>query len=221
MKLSTETLDLLKNFSILHQSIKIDPGSTISTRSGNKAILAIAQIPETFKDVLAIYNLPQFLNVFTMFQDPTLDLSNGRQAQIKDGKTTVKYTFAEPALIGGAPKMLQEATSITDFEITAQRLQQLLKGAGVMGLPEIYIKGDGTNLYIGATDTYNSATNTYDYEIGQTSKTFSTTIKIENLKLLMRDYRVSITDRYAKFNTIDDQSTKVTYYIALDHQSNF
>lgn len=221
MKFTPDTLAALKNFSLISQSILIEPGSQLATRSHNNTILAHAFVPEVFDDELAIYDLPQFLNVFTMFQDPTLDLSGGRQAAIREGKTVVRYTFAEPSLLTKTPLKIQDPQTVTSFELTGARLQQLMKAATVMGLPEVVIKGDGHTLSIGATDSQSSSSNTYDVDIGETDQIFTALIKLEYFKQLVRDYRVTVTQRYTKFESIDDSTVKVVYYLAIEQHSKF
>jgi len=221
MKFTPDTLTLLKNFSTINESIVIDPGNQISTRAPNKTVFAVAEVVEDFKDELAIYNLPQFLNIFTMFKDASLDTSNGRQASIREGKKVVRYTFAEPSLIVKAPKGIKEPEAVTTFELKAEELQTWLKMAAVMGLPDLYIKGDGSHLFIGATDEESPSSNTYNFEIGETDKIFSAFFKIETFKQLTRDYRVIVTERFAKFESIDKSSLNVSYWIAVQLNSRF
>lgn len=221
MKFSPDTIALLKNFSTINPMILIEKGSTIATRTVLGSIYAYAEVPEDFKDPMAIHDLPQFLNVFTMFKDPSLDLTNGRQALIRDGKTTVNYTFSEPSLMKPVPKNVNLPSTVTEFELPAAQLQQILRAADVMTLPEIYVRGDGHSLTMGATDSQTPSSNSFNVDIGETKATFTALIRRENFKHLSRDYRVTITPQFSKFESIDNAAIKVTYYVAFEERSKF
>ena len=62
MKLSDNTLTVLKNFAGINNSILVKEGSRLRTISVAKNILAEADIKEDFPRDFAIYDLNQFLN---------------------------------------------------------------------------------------------------------------------------------------------------------------
>ena len=62
MKLSDITLELLKNFAGINNSILVKQGNKLRTISVAKNILAEADITEDFPKDVAIYDLNQFLN---------------------------------------------------------------------------------------------------------------------------------------------------------------
>ena len=61
MKLSDNTLSLLKNFSTINQSILFKQGSKLRTISVMKNILAEATVDEELPKDFGIYDLNQFL----------------------------------------------------------------------------------------------------------------------------------------------------------------
>ena len=61
MNLSSDTLDILKNFSDINQNFLVKPGKKLQTISTMKNILAEADISEDFGQEFAIYNLSEFL----------------------------------------------------------------------------------------------------------------------------------------------------------------
>ena len=63
MKLSNETLTVLKNFSSINTGIFFKQGSVLSTVSPQKNILADAQISENIPQDFGIYDLNNFLSV--------------------------------------------------------------------------------------------------------------------------------------------------------------
>ena len=62
MKLSKSTLDILKNFKEINQSILFKQGNSLKTISVMKNILAEATIEEELPKDFGIYDLSQFLN---------------------------------------------------------------------------------------------------------------------------------------------------------------
>ena len=87
MRLSEQTVSLLKNFSGINQNIQFKAGNKISTISAQKNILASAEIPESFPSDFAIYDLNKMLGVMSLFQDPDLEI----------GEKTMKIKKSDPA----------------------------------------------------------------------------------------------------------------------------
>ena len=73
MKLSDNTLSILKNYATINQNLLIKAGSTLSTMSVAKNIFAEAKITETFDRDINIYDLNEFLASVTGMSDPELD----------------------------------------------------------------------------------------------------------------------------------------------------
>lgn len=65
MKLSSETLAILKNFATINPGIVFKEGNTLSTMSQQKNILADAIVNETFNYTFGIYDLNNFLSVIS------------------------------------------------------------------------------------------------------------------------------------------------------------
>jgi len=76
MKLSEQTVALLKNFSGINQNIQFKAGNKIQTISAQKNILVSAEIPESFPSDFAIYDLNKMLGVMSLFQDPDLEVGD-------------------------------------------------------------------------------------------------------------------------------------------------
>ena len=64
MKLSSETLSVLKNFASINTGLEFKKDSNvIKTISAGKNILAEATLKDTFPDDFCVYDLNQFLSV--------------------------------------------------------------------------------------------------------------------------------------------------------------
>ena len=91
MKLSKGTLDILKNFSNINQSICFKEGTELSTLSIQKNILSRANVEEKFPKNFAIYDLSEFLSGLTLFDDPEFSFDNDNYVIIKDKKNSSRY----------------------------------------------------------------------------------------------------------------------------------
>ena len=89
MKLSNNTLELLKNFSNINQNILIEEGNVIRTISTMKNILGSATIVENFPKEFGIYDLNEFLGVLSLSKDPEIELNNESFLSINSGKMKI------------------------------------------------------------------------------------------------------------------------------------
>ena len=75
MKLSEQTVSILKNFSTINQNLVIKEGSEISTMSAMKNIVSKSEVEEPFPVEFAIYDLNEFLSAMSLFTNPDLDFN--------------------------------------------------------------------------------------------------------------------------------------------------
>ena len=216
MRLSEQTVALLKNFSGINQNIQFKAGSKISTISAQKNILVSAEVPESFPSDFAIYDLNKLLGVMSLFQDPDLEI--GDKTMKVGGK--VDYMFADPSMIISPPeKELSFPEAEVTFTLTKGDFSQVIKAASVLGLAHVCVEGKDGKLSIVATDVNNSSSDEFKTELGETDKTFNMVFKIENLKLFSGDYNVEVTSKgISKFS---HTSTNLQYFIATEADSKF
>ena len=98
MRLSKETLNILKNFATINSNILIKPGNTLKTISPGKNIYAEAKVTEEFDTDVPIWDLNKFLGVVSMFNNPDLEF-NDSHVDISNGKSAVRYYYSAPSLL--------------------------------------------------------------------------------------------------------------------------
>ena len=143
MKLSDNTLTILKNFAGLNNSILVKQGDKLRTISVAKNILAEAIVDEQFPRDFAVYDLNQFLNGLSLHQDPEMDFKEDSYLTIREGKRKVKYFYADPNVIISPPdKAIELPSDDVQFKLDTSSLEKLLKAAAVYQLPDFCVVGE-------------------------------------------------------------------------------
>ena len=221
MKLSDNTLSLLKNFSTINQSILFKQGSKLRTISVMKNILAEVTIEEEVPKDFGIYDLSQFLGGIThLYRDPEFDFSNDNHVVIKEGKMRSKYFFADPNVIITPPeKSIDLPSEDVTFQLSTDQLDKLLKAAGIYQLPDLAVIGGDGVVKVLVRDKKNDASNDFAITVGETDATFSFNFKVENIKILPGTYNVVVSQKLLSRFTNKNQD--LVYFIALEPDSTF
>ena len=220
MKLSDKTINLLKNFSDINQSILFKKGNKLRTISVMKNIMAEAEIQEDFPKDFAIYDLTQFLRGVFLHNQPELDFGNDGHVVIREGKTRSKYFFADPSVIVVPPeKSLTLPTMDVEFELAAEQLEKIRKAVLAFQLSDLSVMGGSGVVKLVVHDKKNDTSNDFQVLVGETSETFCYNFKVENIKVIPGDYKVSISSKLlSRFVNTDYD---LTYFIALEPDSNY
>ena len=220
MKLSEKTLNILKNFSSINQSILVKQGNQLRTISVAKNILAEAEIKEDFPRDFAIYDLNQFLNGLSLHQDPEMDFSPDSYVSIRECKRRVKYFYADPNVIISTPeKAIQLPSQDVCFQLDSVTLEKLLKAAAVYQLPDLCAIGEAGVIKLVVRDKKNDTSIEYAEVVGETDKEFTFNFKIENIKIIPGVYDVVVSSKLLSQFTNSNHDLK--YYIALEPDSTF
>ena len=220
MKLSKSTLDILKNFKEINQSILFKQGNSLKTISVMKNILAEATIEEELPRDFGIYDLSQFLNGLDLHQSPDLDFTNDNHVVIKEGRMRSKYFFAEPQCIVTPPeKQMELPSEDAVFDLSTDQLDKLLKAAGIYQLPDLAVIGENGVVKLVVRDKKNDTSNDYAVVVGETEGNFVFNFKVENIKLIPGSYDVVVSQKLLSKFTCREHD--LTYYIALEPDSTY
>ncbi len=220
MKLSESTVNLLKNFSSINQSILFKEGTKLRTISVMKNILVEANVAEEFPRDFGIYDLNQFLNGLSLHSNAELNFDNQEYVLIKEGRMRSKYFFADPSVIVAPPeKEITLPSEDVKFELTSQQLEKLKKASSVYQLPDVSVVGEAGVIKLVARDKKNDTSNDFSIIVGETGDEFVFNFKEENLKIVPGNYDVTVSSKLlSKFT---NQNIDVVYYIALEPDSTF
>ena len=221
MKLSDNTLTLLKNFAGINQSILVKQGNKLRTISIAKNILAEAEIAEDFPREFAIYDLNQFLNGLSLHQDPDLDFTENSYITIREGKRRVKYFYADPNVIISPPeKEIKLPSQDVCFQLETGALEKLVKAASVYQLPDISAIGDAGVIRLVVRDKKNDTSNEYSIVVGETDEQFTFNFKVENIsKIVSGAYNVVVSRKL--LSQFTNTKHNLSYWIALEPDSTF
>lgn len=224
MQLSARTIQLLRNFSSIHQAMMFEPGNEIKVVSELNSILAKATIDTQIEGEFAIYDMGRFLSALSMFDDPILT-HKGSYVEIRQGNEKIDYICAEPSLIKRPPNKEIVLPSIdVVVDLKNETINRMIKGMAITGANVMCITGDGESVYLEAktmaatkSQQGTNGTPSYRAQVGTTDKKFSFIFSADNIKMLAGDYRVSITRQgLAHF-----KGTDVEYWIAVETKSTF
>ena len=220
MKLSDQTLTVLKNFAGINNSILVKQGVQLRTISVAKNILAEARIEEEIPRDFAIYDLNQFLNGLSLHLDPEMDFKEESYLTIREGKRRVKYFFADPAVIISPPeKEITLPSEDAHFQLDSITLEKLLKAAAVYQLPDLSAVGGAGVVKLVVSDKKNDTSNEFAIVVGETDKDFVFNFKVENIKIIPGAYDVVVSSKLlSKFT---NESLDLKYFIALEPDSTF
>lgn len=221
MKLTQKTFSILKNFSSINQSLYVTKGNTLRTISEMKSVMADVDVQEIFPRDFGIYDLNQFLGVISLFEEPDLDFDTTFVRVSGSQGASCNYFYADKATIRTIPpeKSFELPDTVETFSVTDKVVKGVLQAANVLQLPEIAIVGDGTDITIEAVNTKNSTSNSFRYEVGKTKKKFKMIFKVENIKMMMGGYNVSISSKkITQFKAVEGT---LTYTIVNEASSTY
>jgi hypothetical protein len=221
MKISKETIEVLKNFSAINPNLVIKEGNNLSTIADAKNIMASVVVEESFDSEVGIYDLNEFLSALNLIDDPDLDFGEN-SVSINNTRASVNYRYSDPLILTSPQKEVSMPEADFKVEITSNVINEIRKAGGALGHVVVSIcslEGDN-NVYLEVKDPDNSSANTYRLLIGDDeSRTYDFQFLISNLKLLPDDYEVSVSSKLiSQWNGIKN---KTKYWIALEKNSSF
>ena len=216
MKITRQTIDILKNFSTINSSILVKPGSELKTISTMKNILAKSTVTEEFSQQFAIYDLIEFLGVVTSesFENAEFEFENDR-VNILNGRSSTKYFYADPSTVVKPEKTLTMPESEINFELSREDLVRIISMASVLTKPDLAITSDGEIISAVILDKKDVTSNDYRLSVGEgNGEVYKMYFKVENLKVLKGTYNISISSR--GISHWKNSDIPLEYWIALE-----
>jgi len=218
MKLSKDTITILKNYASINSNLLITPGNILKTRTLANTLMSSATVPDTFPQEFGIYDLTEFLSVMALFQSPELEF-NEKFVKISEGKNSIKYYSAESNVLEVPKKDINFPETDIELLLTAEHLSLITKTASVLRSSDVsFIGVDGElKLFIG--DKKNDTANSFEVAIGNTDLEFQVNFKVDILKFIPGEYQVSISSK--RVSRFASTSSDLVYYVGVEQDSTF
>ena len=219
MKLSTETISVLKNFSTINANLMVKAGSSLSTMSAMKNIVAKADVTEEFPSDFAIYDLNEFLSALSLFGKPDLEFNDDFVIITEEGTSkSLKYWYSDPSVVTTPSKEISMPSTELTFNLSSDTLNEITKAAAVIGVPDMALSGGKLMV----TDKKNSTANAYETSLDggdMIAAEYKFWFKVENLKVMPGAYDVEVSSK--KISHFTNTKLGVQYWIALEPESSY
>ncbi|MGR2462174.1 LCP family protein [Salmonella enterica] len=201
MKLTKETLSVMKNFAAINPSLRLTPGNFIMTKSVNGVAYAEATIADEIDSELNIYDLPNFLSILGQLGEGSeINLSNG-EIVIQNGRAKVNLPDAESSVIVVPKQRLRMPPADVEFDLKAEDLAEILKISRAVGADRIAITNRDDHIVIDAfaVEDGDNARTRYSLTVCpyEGTNNFSFVINLENVSVVVADYKINISSKGA------------------------
>lgn len=222
MKLSTDTLTVLKNFSTIQPNIVFRNGNELKTIAEAKNIVAKATIPETVPQDFGIYDLNDFLSSMSLFTNPTMEFStDSKSVTLSEGKSSLNYFFSDESSLTYPQKDVAMPPIDVSFVLTADTLKALQRATSLLSVSTVAVESVGTGIVLRVKDPKNSTSNSFGTEVdgAPNGHTFKFHFDITNFKLVPGDYDVEISGKL--ISHFKHKTLPIEYWIALEKTSTY
>lgn len=215
MKLSENTLNVLKNFSSINSGLVLQKGNVQKTISPEKTILAEVELEDAIPEQFGIYDLNTFLGNVTTLNNPELSFTADSVIMSDSDIRMNFYSCAVNLIVSPPDKELVMKQIDVRFTLTNAVLTKLLRLSSMNSLPNLSVIGKNGEVRLQTHEKANDTSNFASIKIGDhTGDDFSVSFKTENIKLLADDYDVEIMiGGFAKFTA---KNKKLKYWIAVE-----
>lgn len=216
MKISSETLSVLKSFTAINPVIYMgNDKNSIQVVKTDKSLIGVFQTAETFDKECCFWNTPQLLATIDTLGGENADLEfDDKFVKVTGDGTSVKYLYTDervvmknnPKPVGFARynRILNKNAEYFEFEIKKDILDKVLKLSKILELETVMIKFDNGNGSIHLVKDENGEGHNFDIEVkGEGSGEIM--LNLNNLSIITGDYTVAI-----ETNDIKGKKVKVS-----------
>lgn len=221
MQLSEQTINILNNFKTIQSNIVFTEGNVIRTMADAKNVMASAKIDTEIEQEFGIYDLGEFLATLNLVDKPELDIQKDSAViRSTSGRSRIKYYFSDPDMLTYPTKEIKMPDGEVSFVLDVDTLSKLKKASATLGHDMMIITPDEGALVLTVCDPKNPTSNNFSIDVaGEYDGDFSFVMDMNNLKLIMTDYDVSISKKLISSFESKDPSVPVKYWIAMEKTS--
>lgn len=220
MKISNDTLNILKNFASINSNIVVKPGNVLHTLSPSRNIYAEAKVAETFDREFGIYDLNKFLATVSLFKDPEFAFDD-KHVAISSGSSgaTINYFYSDPSLLTTPPKHFNMPAHQMQFSLNTRDFTELLRASSVLQAPDLAIVAHHDDINLRVHDKRDDTSHQYMIRVGNNTNSLNchAFLKTENLKFIPGDYTVSVSNK--NISEFSNNNANIRYWISLELDS--
>ena len=213
MKLSQDIINILKNFSVINNSIVIDELDHIRTISESGNIIGVYKpVDFEFPMEFAIWDLSEFLSIVSLFKLDEIEFNfKKKYIEIVHNTNKIKYVYTDKSKIKKfdelkATEVYRDFDKFTcNFHLSEEDIKKIRKASTIMQLDTLSIDiGEENSLTLICDDEYNK--NTFNMSIEDFQGVGDIKVNVEYLEMIPNDYDISIFPKKCmKFNNTDSE----------------
>lgn len=221
MKISNDTLQVLKNFASINTNIVFRPGRQLSTMSTAKNIFAIADIAEDIPRNVAVYDLNSLLALLTLGEGSEIQFGEESLNIAVDGGGEFEYYYSDERLVTSPPAGKSiELDNHFQFKLSAADVQTISKAIAITASPNLFVTREDGQVTLSVQDKKNSRANSFKKKLGASEgPDFNAFIGVDIFKIIPDAYTVTVSQR--KFLHFKHDSKPIQYWLACDPDSKF
>ena len=216
MRVSEQTVAILKNMADINNSLYIKQGQLQKTRAQAGNIHFEATLEEDFPNDFGIWDLSSFISMLTLFEDSDVEFGE-KSLTISKDENCFQFWAADEEIVKPVNNKIPEYESLFDCELSANDIQTIKKTANILKARNLSFIGDGSEVFLMVGDHAASTKNTYRRTLGAGTNKFAMHLDISVFKLMVDTYKVSITSK--KFIHFASQTIECDYVLATLQES--
>ena len=214
MKLSSETLAILKNFANINSGIEFKAGNVLKTIAPSRTIMSRVTLKDEFPEDFCIYDLNQFLSVHSLLKDPEINF-NEMNIVLTSGRSKINYRKTAKEMIITADKDIGQMPADASFRLTEDVFIGMMKASSVLQSPNIAFESDGDKVYVTSFDAKDDSAHTNSIELADgNGNIFKAVFLTENLKMIPGTYDVEISSK--GISSFKHAFQELDYWVAIE-----
>jgi hypothetical protein len=226
MKLSKNTIDILKNFSTVNSGFLFKQGKTLKTISRNKNIFAEYNFfneQDEITSEFGIYDLNNFLTAISMFGgDVDIKHEDGScKVTSEDGRNRLQYVCCDAEMLTLPPeKPVAMPEAEIKFTLSKNDYDWVKKISSIIGSTNLAFKSNGSKVSVLVYDAKDSSASRNELEIADgNGDVYEMVFKLETLIMLPGEYDISISSK--GISNFKHKQLDLQYWITTEPGSTF
>lgn len=223
MKLTKETLNILKNFATLNNGIILKKGDILTTKTITNVVYGEAKLNQVIEEEIGIYDVNSFLSIVNLVgedADISLDERSGN-LKISNDRVKINYPAASASAIVSPKGRVNVPPSDVDYTLSMDDLKQLMKLSRQLNVNRLeFMPAEGRLIIRGWEENDKEHPNEmFRLDMGEYTGTadFHFFIPLDNMRLIDGDYKISFNRK--KIAWLETEN--VSYMIACSLDSNY